>query len=313
VIDHATAVGIAEDKIAKAEAALEQHKATRKREAFEAELRDFLESEECEDLEACEEKEQQGIKFGVSDKGLAALREKIEDLNRRKDLADEEVAQAKLYLEVHCRRFVKSAVKGRSGIWIDVASGKKQRVNLSLDLTLHNLTVTKSSGDSAQLASCSLDRCSAVRASDTEEMQEAVGQLSETELECAVVIFGDSSPWLLVEEDAAKVDEIIVGVLMLGGGAAGDAPAASASSSSKKGGKKKGGKKGAAPEIPEVAAVAEDGEADNAGENPISPRGGADNPPASARGPPKKEEKKEKKGKKDKKEKKSKADDEGED
>merc|ERR1712061_128284 len=57
VLDHAAALGIDEDKILKAEAKLEEHKANRRREAFEAELRAFLDTEDANDLKLCEEKE----------------------------------------------------------------------------------------------------------------------------------------------------------------------------------------------------------------------------------------------------------------
>jgi len=243
IIDHATAVGIAEDKIAKAEAALEQHKAQRKREAFEADLKEFMESEEADNMAACEEREQQGLKFGVLDRGLQVLRDKIVSLQLRQDLVDDEVAQARLFLETCTRRFIKSAVKGRPSVYLDLESGKKTSVNIFVDLTLRFLIAVKTSGDKDEFARLEIGVASAKRAAEVEEVRDSdiYGQLGEEDRARSVAILGGDNPWLLVEGDVSAVDEVIIALTLIGGGNGEAAPRVGGGA--KKGGEKAGGKK----------------------------------------------------------------------
>merc|ERR1712217_647493 len=97
----------------------------------------------------------------------------------------------------------------------------------------------------------------------------------------AVAIVGPSNPWLLVEDDSSKVDEIIIGLTLIGTEEVGKK--ASSPRASKKAGKgkkkdKDGGAKGGKTPMYRSGSMKDDedeGGGDN-GDNapPISPRGG---------------------------------------
>jgi len=218
VIDHANKIGLEEEKIKTAEAMLEQHKATRRREAYEAELRDFLDSDDSNDLVACQAKEKQGQNYGVTDKVLKPLRERILELEMSKDLGADEVEQAKAFLEKCSRRFVGSCAKGREAVWIDINTAKKRKALLFIDLTLKNFKVQTSKGDES--STCKVADVTAKKGYDVEEVVESkvFGTLSEADKENTVAFTGfTDGPWVFIEANKAKQDETMCAMIILNG------------------------------------------------------------------------------------------------
>lgn len=317
VIDHAKGIGIDPEKIKKAEAMLEQHKVIRRREAFEAEMRAFLENSDSDDLVACEEKQRQGLSYGVSDKVLAPLRDKIADLQLNTDLLEDEVAQAKLFLEICTRRFVRSAVKGRDVFWIDKLTGRRLKAVMYLDLVLKNIQVRNSKDE--ELGVLKFAEATAKRATNVDEIAETevFTKLTEFDQSNAVAIMGPKEPWLLLEPSRRSQDEFVIAFTVLNGvGLEGTAARASIATN----GKAKDEVQGNSPKVPLAvqkmkmkrsgsAASQQDLEEDGE-ESPVSPRSPKRRPTSSAEleEVPKaekkeKRDKKEKKGKKERKDK----------
>lgn len=269
-IDHAAALGIEEEKIQLAEKKLEDHKAFRRREAFEAELHDFLRTEEANDIANCEEKLTQGKEYGVSEKSLKALQDRILELELMKELNKDEIEQAKMFLELCTRRFVASCVaKGRDLQWIDLESGTKHKVVAKMDLTLKNFTVAgRPDGD----ISCKVDEVTAKRAVDAQEVSQKKGfsKLADADREnsVAVVLQSGSGPWCFLEASRPKQDEFIVAFQVFNG----LMPAPAGSSTKTKASSPKGSPKGEAEdgEKSNLREAAE-GEDDAGTNNPISP------------------------------------------
>jgi len=216
-IDHATSLGLDEDKISKAEQKLEEHKALRRREAFEAELRDFLSGDEIT-MDACEEMLQKGKGYGVTEKVLKPLHEKAEELERLRELNTEELENAKRFLEACTRRFIASCVKGRETTWIDLADGTKLKATAWLDLTLKNLRLTGISDD--EIKTCKIADIAAKRALESDEVMELAGweKLGDDEKENAVAVVGENDgPWCFVEASRQNQDEFICALAVLNG------------------------------------------------------------------------------------------------
>lgn len=217
-IEHATALGLDEEKISLAEKKLEEHKGFRRREAFEAELHDFLRTD-ANDIAGCEEKINQGKEYGVNEKLLKPLQDRIAELELMKDLRPDEVEQAKQFLELCTRRFVASCAtaKGRDVELVDLVSGKKQKVVLKLDLTLKNLMVAgPSSGD----LKCKVSDVSTSYAANAEKVKDTDGfaQLDQADRDNAVaVVLPSAGPWCFVESNKAKQDEFIVAFQVFNG------------------------------------------------------------------------------------------------
>merc|ERR1711934_376721 len=218
-IEHATAIGLEDEKIQMAEKKLEDHKAFRRREAFEAELHDFLRTEDAEDIDSCKDKLSQGKEYGVGDKVLKLLQDQILHLELMKDLNAEEIEQAKLFLELCTRRFVASCVaKGRDVEWIDLESGSKHKVVVKMDLTLKNFTVA---GPPAGDLSCKVDDIMTQRAVDSAEVSSKNGfsQLADADRENSVALMlkSGNGPWCFRESTRAKQDEFLVAFQVFNG------------------------------------------------------------------------------------------------
>jgi len=313
VIDHATAIGIDEDKIMKAEAMLEQHKATRRREAFEQELVSFMDTPEAESLEKCEQRLRQGEGYGVTEKAMQPLVEKIEELKMQRDLGQDETLQAKNYLEACVRRFVAAAVLGRSTTWVDQSSGKLQKVNLALDLALKYVKILSITGEVLQ--SAKLTDCVPKKPQDAEEIIEsgAFEKLTDFQRELCVGLLGCADdPWIFVEDDIRKLDDFIVAFTVLNGIGLNDGPSSPKGKKGKDKDKKDKKKKEDSPRSPR-ASQSPRGDEDE--EGLVSPRRNRRNSTQHAEvqdleeavaEDAKEKDKKDKKDKKEKKEKKEK-------
>jgi len=290
VIEHATAIGIDEDKIMKAEALLEQHKAQRRREAFEQELDAFMVSPEVDNLEACESKRRQGEQYGVSAASLSALVDKIEDLKMRLDLNQDEQMQARRYLEACCRRFVATSAVGRSTSWCTLQTGKLQKVTLVLDPALKYLKIQSLGNEVLETVSLALLAPQKPDQSDQVVESEAYDRLTDQQRDNCLAVTGAADIWLFIEEDRMKVDEMLVGLTMLNGLGLDGSGGGGGKSASPSKAKKKDGKS--------PRAASPRGDASPRGKS--SPR--PPSPTAEASPEKDKKEKKEKKEDKDEKE-----------
>lgn len=212
-IEHATALGLDEDKIQLAEKKLEDHKAFRRREAFEAELHEFLRSEDAADKEQCEEKLAQGREYGVGEKVLKPVLDRIAELELMLPLKPDEIELTKQFLEICTRRFVASCIKGRDLHWVDLDSGGKQKSVMKIDLTLKNLTVAGPPGDLA----CKVSNVVARRGIEAAEVIN--GKLDDADCDNAVVLelVDGKGPWCFLEATKAKQDEFVCGCQVLNG------------------------------------------------------------------------------------------------
>jgi len=216
-IDHATSVGIDVDKILKAEAKLEEHKAVRRREAFESDIKDYLE-EANQDVDACREKLANGKQHGVSEKLLAKLEERIEALDQNRELDSEEVEKARLLIERNTRKFVSAAVQGRPVTWIDLDSGEKTSATLFIDLVLHNAKVIDESGAELGFADLMKLRPKPSGAGDDVVVsKEGFQKLSDADKKLALCITHSSDPWCLVEPNLDGRDEVLCGLMVVTG------------------------------------------------------------------------------------------------
>lgn len=294
-IEHSRAVGLDEEKIQLAEKKLEDHKNFRRREAFEADLYDFLRSEESLDLQSCQDKLVQGKEYGLGEKPLKSLQDHMLELETKRELNPDEVQQAKQFLELCTRRFVASCLmKGRDVHWIDLETGSKHKVVLKMDVVLKNFSVTgPPNGD----LTCKVDEITTKRAIDAAEVSAKSGfsKLGDTERSTTVAVLLPSGkgPWCFLEGSPAKQDEFIIAFQVFNGFGA----VAKTSL---------GGKDNKVPAI--QAAAASPGDEDEAAErqisavdtlpggteggdispkeetgNPISPRGGKKSPKGAKR------------------------------
>mmetsp|Transcript_113448 Transcript_113448/g.225825 ORF Transcript_113448/g.225825 Transcript_113448/m.225825 type:complete len:441 (-) Transcript_113448:65-1387(-) len=215
VIDHARGLGIDPEKIKKAEQMLEQHRAQQRRDLFEADMKEFLETSEADNLDACKEKLDQGRGYGCSEKLLQPLRSRISELELCIDLAADEVAKAKRFLELCTRRFVRSCVTGRDTIWVDLKANKRTKAVLHLDVVLKNFTVKSAKGD--KLATAKVVDLEVKRALDVESISstEAFGKLPEKEKQFGVVLVGEEVTWLIGENNRTSQDEFLLGLAVL--------------------------------------------------------------------------------------------------
>jgi len=317
LIHHSRDIGVDEAKIMKAEQMLKQHKEQRRRELFEAELRDFLDGEGAEDLEECLSYEKKGIEYGVKEILMDQLKKKVADLNLRKSLNNEEVAEAKLWLEVQTRSFVKAAVGGRSTVWVDMESGKKMRAVVVLDLIVRNFLVQKAGGDGSELGTCPVNEVVPKRALAIEDIANSdfFLELSGVDQENAVAwIRADGSIWLFVEESDRKLDELLAAITVLSGAGLPDPDAAKRKGKDSKNkktmklqGTPDGGAKELSPTTPRAAKAKAPESEEQESASGASPREKKDKKEKKDKGGDK--DKKEKKDKKDKKDKKSKKND----
>jgi len=222
-IDHATELGVDMELIAKAEAKLEEHKTKRRREAFEAELKDFLKGDESRDLTACAEKLKQGAEYGVSEKALQPIRAKMSDLELNKELSADEVEKAKLFVEVCTRRFVASCLPGREvgrgTTLLDLHTGQKRKVVLKLDLALRDLRVQTPDGE--DLHTCKVAGTFVRHASDVEGISSQAGfaKLPEEDVNNALIVMTvEEEPFCIVEDSRIKHDEILCAFAVLSAG-----------------------------------------------------------------------------------------------
>jgi len=311
-IEHATQLGLDEDKILMAEKKLEDHKAVRRKEAFEAELADFLNTEDANDTAQCEEKLAQGSEYGVSEKALQPLKERIVELQQMEPLRPDEVDLTKQFLELCTRRFVASCVKGRDLHWVDLDSGSKEKSVAKMDLTLKNFTVE---GPPNGNLACKVADVTAKRAAEVAEVTSKSGfdKLGDAEREKAVVLQLDGKdlgPWCFIEDSKLKQDEFLCGFHVLCGKQLPPAPSReeSASKAAAKP-KKEGNENNEAEEVlEETEEAVEEAEADNealrdAGNAEEAPENPSPRKSTESKDGAKKKGGKDKKDKKDKKEK----------
>jgi len=215
VIDHAKGLGIDPAKINKAEEMLKHHRAQQCRDLFEADMKVFLETADADNLDACKGRLDQGRGYGCSEKVLQPLRTRIADLELCVDLAADEVAKAKLFLELCTRSFVKSCVSGRETIWVDLKANRRMKAAMHLDVVLKNFTVKSSKGE--QLATAKVADLDVKRALEVEHISrtEAFGKLPEKERQFGVVLVGHQVTWLIGESNRASQDEFLVGLAVL--------------------------------------------------------------------------------------------------
>jgi len=217
VIDNTAAQGIDEEKILHAEEMLAQHKAMRRRQAFENGLQDFIDSEEGNILDNCEQKERDGLGMGVGDEVLQPLRDKIALLQLCRDLEADEIEQAKQFMESAYRHFLTSCLRGRDLMWVDTNSGKKKKATANLDVTLKNFKILD--GNGGLISTCKVKDVVAKRARDSEDMcdSDAFTSLSKGDQNNAVAVIGPDEPWLLVESGPTKLDEFIIAFIVYNG------------------------------------------------------------------------------------------------
>jgi len=224
------------------------------------------------------------------------LRTRISDLNLKKSLNDQEVAEAKLWLEVQTRSFVKAAVAGRGCVWVDMDGGKKVRALVVLDLIVKNFSVQKAS-DNTELGICPVSEVVPKRALTIEDVanSETFLELSGADQDNAVAwVKADGSTWVFVEESPEKVDENLAAVTLLSGAGLGGQDGAT---------KGRGGKKKKTNNGLKLSPRGADGEKEL---SPVTPRAGKSKPPESEE--PEEEAEEPSASKKDKKEKKEKGD-----
>ncbi|CAE8591880.1 unnamed protein product, partial [Polarella glacialis] len=181
-IEHATSLGVDEEKILKAEAMLEQHKVMRRKEIFAAELETFLASDDGNDMEKCEERQKTGESCGVSQQVLAALLERMEVIGLSRDLEDDEIERAKTLMQLSARKFVQSCLRGRATTWLDLKAGKQKKALCRLDSSLRTMRVVQEAGE-AELCSLALMSAKAYGATGQDEVSGSKGftKLSDQE------------------------------------------------------------------------------------------------------------------------------------
>eukprot|EP00747_Dinoflagellata_sp_TGD_P166077 gnl/TRDRNA2_/TRDRNA2_188324_c0_seq1.p1 gnl/TRDRNA2_/TRDRNA2_188324_c0~~gnl/TRDRNA2_/TRDRNA2_188324_c0_seq1.p1 ORF type:complete len:351 (+),score=111.02 gnl/TRDRNA2_/TRDRNA2_188324_c0_seq1:247-1299(+) len=260
-IDYATSLGIDETKITMAEQKLEEHKNFRRKEAFEGELADFMDSDEANDIEACQDKLKTGKSYGCTEKTLKALMARIEELDKGKALSPAEVARIREYFEVATRKFVATCMMGRDALFFDISSGAKSKATVMLDAPLKNLKVV---GVGEEDMILKVSSAAARRAMDVDEVVGAgkFTDLKEEDQENAVAIVGAGSTWVFIEDTRAKQDEYVCGLTVLNPNGLSNAPNAATKglqspsgnppSPRKQARKSQGGKAAPAPE-PEPA------------------------------------------------------------
>mmetsp|Transcript_693 Transcript_693/g.1187 ORF Transcript_693/g.1187 Transcript_693/m.1187 type:complete len:375 (+) Transcript_693:28-1152(+) len=299
-IDHATSLGIDENMILKAEAALDDHKKTREREAFSEELAAFLETEESHEIEPCEEILKKGEGISVTESVLKQLRDRIEDINLSRDLEEEELAKANAFVTSAATKWVASCLKGRSCSWVNMANGKKEKALCLLDPAMRKLSVVQE-GDRSELCSCMLASAMACGAAGHAKASgsSGFGKLKDEEQDCSIALNDKdgNGPWLLCESALELQVEFLLALAVLGGGNGDDVLSSSKNlkTSMLRNSSKSGGDAPAAPE------TGEDGEGF---EGFKEVEGGGENEDKAMKDD--KKDKKEKAEKKDKKEKKSK-------
>jgi len=218
-IEHAQTVGLDEEKIQLAEKKLEDHKNFRRREAYEADLYDFLRSEDANDLQSCQDKISQGKEYGIGEKVLKSIEDHMLLLETKKELSADEIQQAKQFLELYTRRFVASCLmKGRDVQWIDLETGSMHKVVLKMDVILKNFTVTgPPDGD----LTCKVAEITTKRATDAAEVTAKNGfsQLADTDraTTVAVLLPSGKGPWCFLESSPAKQDEFIIAFQVFNG------------------------------------------------------------------------------------------------
>lgn len=219
VIEHGINVGIDADQIMRAEAKLEEHKLTRKREAFDSELRAFIASEDSKQLDACEEMLAQGKQLGLSDKDMQPLRDCITDIRLGRDLEHNERVQARHFMEMYTRRFVSSCLQGREINWLNVESGLKIKAKCYLDVTLKNLRVVASMGAQNTLGAAKLASLTVCRGSKDADVSDsdAFKDLPEAQQELTVVVLGAEQTWCIIESSSRCAEEFLIAFVILNG------------------------------------------------------------------------------------------------
>lgn len=127
-----------------AEERLAKHKHDQRRDEVDEELKQFMETEEFEDIRQCEKMQAKCEKADVTDESLQPLRDKLALLRICYDLKDDEDDQAHDVVQKSAQEFFEKAISeaGRPVVFFDNDTGLKCCASLTLDPPVRHLILT---------------------------------------------------------------------------------------------------------------------------------------------------------------------------
>lgn len=222
-ISTAKKFGLESSKISEAEQQLDLHKRQQRRDEVEKEVEVFLRSEASMDIPTTEKMIKKAVEADCGIVVVQSLQERLQELMLTRSLETEEIDKAREYLKQSCRDFVLAAASdaGRLATFVDLEKGTKTSAIISMDPSLHQVTVTLQGGDPSKVFVAPVTGLVAVIAGSDPDVEKTSGfkKLPAPEREGTAAIKweadGKSGVWCFVEPTPIRRDRLIEAIAIL--------------------------------------------------------------------------------------------------